>query len=619
MLVQVIGQFGQAESIRYDEFKRYVREGRVEWVNVHADEIRGAFHANKAPQKSEARPGAEPGATRDTQFVTGRLDDEGLIPLLEEHSVAFRAIPDSGFDWSWLFFLGLPLLLMFSVFSGLFRGMAGQPGGVLAFAKSKGKVFQEDDVTVGFTDVAGVEEAKEELQEIIEFLKKPERYRAIGAKIPKGVLLVGPPGTGKTLLARAVAGEAKVPFISINGSEFVEMFVGVGAARVRDLFEQAERSAPCIVFIDELDAIGRSRTGVGTGAGAHEEREQTLNQLLVELDGFEPKKAVIIMSATNRPEILDPALLRPGRFDRQILVDRPDRAGRAQILRVHSRSVQLDNSVDLDTVAARTPGFAGADLANLVNEAALLAARGGHTSVSMADFSNAIDRVVAGLQKKSRLITDHERQRIAYHEVGHALASVLAGSDERVHKISIVPRGMSALGYTMQMPTRDRYLVTETELHTKLVGLLGGRAAEELVFGEASTGSQNDLQKATEIATAMVTEFGMSQEVGLVSVRKEPRGMLLGGSDWAALGGAQGGGRLADAVDAEVRRIVKAAHDKARSLLRGQRSALDRIAARLMEAEQLEGAELESLLESVAPEDPAPDPVSTTTAVAEDI
>ena len=388
---------------------------------------------------------------------------------------------------------------------------------------------------------------------------------------------------------------------------------------MRDLFEQAERSAPCIVFIDELDAIGRSRTGVGTGAGAHEEREQTLNQLLVELDGFEPKKAVIIMSATNRPEILDPALLRPGRFDRQILVDRPDRAGRAQILRVHSRAVQLDDSVDLDTVAARTPGFAGADLANLVNEAALLAARGGHTSVSMADLSNAIDRVVAGLQKKSRLITDHERQRIAYHEVGHALASVLAGSDERVHKISIVPRGMSALGYTMQMPTRDRYLVTESELHTKLVGLLGGRAAEELVFGEASTGSQNDLQKATEIATAMVTEFGMSQEVGVVSVRKEPRGMFVGGSDWAALGGVQGGGRLADAVDAEVRRIVKAAHDKAHSLLRGQRSTLDQIAARLMEAEQLEGSELESLLETVGAEDPAPDQVSHTTAAAEDI
>ena len=597
VIAQIVGQFGQARSIRYDEFKHYVREGRVEWINLHVDEIRGAFHRNQIPRQGATPDETSTPSSRDIHFVTGRLDDDSLIPLLEEHAVAFRAIPESGLSWSSVFLFVFPLVLMLSVFGGLFRGMAGRAGGLLSFSRSKGKVFQEDDVSIAFSDVAGVEEAKEELQEIIEFLKRPERYRAIGAKIPKGVLLVGPPGTGKTLLARAVAGEAKVPFISINGSEFVEMFVGVGAARVRDLFEQAERSAPCIVFIDELDAIGRSRTGVGTGAGAHEEREQTLNQLLVELDGFEPKKAVIIMSATNRPEILDPALLRPGRFDRQILVDRPDRKGRTEILQVHTRSVQLDGDVELDSVAARTPGFAGADLANLVNESALLAARRGRKTVSKAEFSDAIDRVVAGLQKKGRLIADHERKRIAYHEVGHALASVLAGSEEHVHKISIVPRGMSALGFTMQMPTRDRYLVTESELHTKLVGLLGGRAAEELVFGESSTGSQNDLEKATEIATAMVADFGMSKEVGLVSVRREPRGMLLQGVSGPLLRAHHdAGGRLADTVDEEVRSLVWAAYDRARALLGAQRPMLDRIAGRLMEAEQLEGEELEALL-----------------------
>jgi cell division protease FtsH len=467
---------------------------------------------------------------------------------------------------------------------------------VLAFGKSRGKVWEERDVHVSFADVAGVDEAKEELVEIIDFLKSPGKYRAIGARIPKGVLLVGPPGTGKTLLARAVAGEAKVPFISINGSEFVEMFVGVGAARVRDLFVQAEKAAPCIVFIDELDAIGRSRGGAAQGHGGNEEREQTLNQLLVEMDGLEPKRAVIIMSATNRPEVLDLALLRPGRFDRQIVVDRPDLEGRVQILRVHTRGVLLEPDVDIAVVAARTPGFAGADLANLVNEAALLAARRGRGAVSMHEISDAIDRVVAGLQKKSRLITEHERRRVAFHEAGHALASVLAGSEERVHKISIIPRGMAALGFTMQMPTRDRYIVTESELHTKLIGLLGGRAAEEIVFGEASTGAKNDLQNATEIARAMVTEYGMSEAVGLVSVAQDAP-LFLPGLAGMPRGGRNVGEHLGDTVDSEVRSIVDAAYRGARALLEENRPALDQLAERLIEVEQLEGEELERLLE----------------------
>ncbi|MFT5356799.1 MAG: cell division protease FtsH [Polyangiales bacterium] len=589
LVVQHFSSKQHGEEIRFDEFKRYIADGRVDWVTFDDDEIHGGFREGQAPSDEGT---ATQGATT-LRFTTGRLDDDSLIPLLEEHSVAFRSLPQSGFAMGTWLYLGVSVFFMMLLFRN-FRGMSGKAGGALAFGKSKGKVFQETDVTVGFSDVAGVDEAKEELEEVIEFLKSPERYKAIGAKIPKGVLLVGPPGTGKTLLARAVAGEAEVPFISINGSEFVEMFVGVGAARVRDLFAQAEVSAPCIVFIDELDAIGRTRSGVATGGGAHEEREQTLNQLLVELDGFKPKKAVIIMSATNRPEILDPALLRPGRFDRQVLVDRPDRSGRAAILRVHARSVLLNDEVDLETIAARTPGFAGADLANLVNEAALLAARHGQTTVSNSDFSEAIDRVVAGLEKKSRLMSPEERKRVAYHEVGHALASVLAGSDERVHKISIIPRGMSALGYTMQLPDRDRYLLTESELRIKLIGLLGGRAAEVLVFGEASTGAQNDLQKVTQLASAMVGEYGMSDAVGLVAVRRDTSAQFLAGP--SVNGARDVGERLADTIDSEVRRIVEAAHEEALALLGANREQLETVAARLLESEQLEGEELQSLL-----------------------
>jgi cell division protease FtsH len=463
----------------------------------------------------------------------------------------------------------------------------------MAFGRSRGRQVRPDDdkPKTTFADVAGVDEAKEELEEVVRFLKTPEKYTRLGARIPKGVLLVGPPGTGKTLLARAVAGEASVPFISISGSEFVEMFVGVGAARVRDLFQQARDNAPCIVFIDELDALGRSRNAI-PGAPSHEEREQTLNQLLVEMDGFSPTDGVILMAATNRPDVLDPALLRPGRFDRHVVVDRPDRAGREAILAIHVRGVTLGKDVKLATLAARTPGFAGADLASLVNEAALLSARRELEAVDMQAFSDALDRVIAGLEKKNRLISEPEKWRTAYHEVGHALAAVLSGSDDVVHKISIIPRGM-ALGFTMQLPDEERLSYTKGLLEAKLVGILGGRAAEEVMYGEPSTGAQNDLQKATAIARAMVVEHGMSDAVGPISVSRR-RSPFLG--DQAGSDGPDIGERLADAIDGEVRRLVEAALTRARTLLEQNRASLERIARRVFESESLEGDELTGLL-----------------------
>jgi cell division protease FtsH len=593
-LAQIFFTQPAAERIRYDQFERYLNEGRIDWVRIGEQEIRGAFHEDQIPEREEA--GRE--GPRNERFVTGRIgrDTEELQRMLREANVAYSSEPRSPWAESWPTFLyiGMTVLLMIFLWRMMFRRMGGGAGGVLSFGKSRGKVIQESDVDVTFDHVAGADEAKEELREIIEFLQRPDKFRRIGAKIPKGVLLVGPPGTGKTLMARAVAGEAGVPFISISGSEFVEMFVGVGAARVRDLFEQANKSAPCIVFIDELDALGRSRGGAQM-MGSNEERETTLNQLLVEMDGFDPRDAVIIMAATNRPEVLDPALLRPGRFDRQVLVDRPDRHGREAILRVHVKGVKLAEDVDLETLAKRTPGFAGADLANLVNEAALLAARRDAPAVTMKDFSAAIDRVVAGLEKKNRLMDDEERERIAYHEVGHALCSVLSGSDERVHKISIVPRGVAALGYTMQLPDQEKYLMTESQIRVRLRGLLGGRAAEEVVFGEPSTGAQNDLQKATEIARAMVTEYGMSERLGPVHLSRERRPVFLG--DGSALGAGEHGDEVADAIDAEVRSIVARALQESKALLGANRDALETITRRLLEEEQLEGDALESLLE----------------------
>jgi len=448
---------------------------------------------------------------------------------------------------------------------------------------------------VAFKDVAGVDEAEEELREIVEFLKTPKKYTSLGGKIPKGVLLVGPPGTGKTLLARAVAGEAKVPFFSLSGSEFVEMFVGVGAARVRDLFAQADAKAPCIIFIDELDALGKVRSQ--SPVGSHEEREQTLNQLLSEMDGFDGRKAIIVMAATNRPEVLDPALLRPGRFDRQVLVDKPDVNGREAVLQIHVRHVTLAPDVNLRTVAARTAGFAGADLANLVNEAALLAARKDKVAVGMQEFEDAIDRLIAGLEKK-RVMSAKEREIVAYHEAGHAVVATLLPGMDPVHKISIVQRGFGALGYTMQLPLEDRYLLQRQDLQHQLAVLLGGRTAEELALGEISTGAQNDLQRATDIARSMVTEWGMSDTVGAVNFAadRRPRFLDLGGADRGPYSE-----ETAREIDHEVRRIVEAAHDEARALIESHRDVLEQVTRRLLEVEVMDGDELRRFFPGVAP------------------
>jgi cell division protease FtsH len=492
----------------------------------------------------------------------------------------------------------IPLLFIFAIWSYFSRRIGGPEGGVMSFARSKHRVFADDDVKVSFGDVAGVDEAEQELKEIVEFLKNPKKYTTLGGRIPKGVLLVGPPGTGKTLLARAVAGEAKVPFFSLSGSEFVEMFVGVGAARVRDLFSQAELKAPCIIFIDELDALGRAR--VQSPMGSHEEREQTLNQLLAEMDGFDARKAIIIMGATNRPEVLDPALLRPGRFDRQVLVDKPDVKGREEILRIHTKNVKLAQHIDLRIIAARTAGFAGADLANLVNEAALLAARKDKTAVEMADFDEAIDRLIAGLEKK-RVMSQREREIVAYHESGHAIVATAIPGMDPVHKISIVQRGFGALGYTMQLPLEDRYLMQRKDLLAQLAVLLGGRTAEEIALGEISTGAQNDLQRATDIARSMVTEWGMSESLGAIHYDNNKRSRFLDipiGPERGAY--AEDTARL---IDAEVKRIMGDAHAEATRLLSERRDLLEQVTRRLLDIEVMEGDELRALLGVARPPD----------------
>ena len=496
----------------------------------------------------------------------------------------------------------LPMLVLVALWTFFFRRMGGAEGGIMSFARSRAKIYSDDDVKVRFGDVAGVDEAEEELKEIVEFLKTPRKYTTIGGRIPKGVLLVGPPGTGKTLLARAVAGEANVPFFSLSGSEFVEMFVGVGAARVRDLFRQAEAKAPCIVFIDELDALGKAR--MQSPMGGHEEREQTLNQLLAEMDGFDAKKGVIIMAATNRPEVLDPALLRPGRFDRQVLVDKPDVRGRDAILRIHAKTVTLAENVNLAVIAARTTGFAGADLANLVNEAALLAARRDKTAVDRHDFDEAIDRIIAGLEKK-RVMSVRERRIVAFHEGGHAIvATVLPGLDP-VHKISIVQRGFGALGYTMQLPLEDRYLMSKTDLENQLAVLLGGRTAESLVFGEVSTGAQNDLMRATDIARAMVTEYGMSDVIGPVHHEGQRRSPFME-TPFMPERGAYAE-ETARVIDSEVKRLIGTAETRANAILAKRRGVLDTLSERLLEKEVIEGEELRELIGPiVAPEASGP-------------
>lgn len=562
-------------QITYSEFKNYVRTGQVAEVAVGDTLIHGTLKK------------AENGVTA---FTTTRIEDPKLVEELDQASVKYsgeivsRWLPEI---LGWVF----PFILIIAAWSYFARRMGGAEGGVMSFARSRAKIYAEDDVKTTFADVAGVDEAAQELREIVEFLKNPRKFTNLGGKIPKGVLLVGPPGTGKTLLARAVAGEAKVPFFTLSGSEFVEMFVGVGAARVRDLFSQAEAKAPCIVFIDELDALGKAR--VQSPLGSHEEREQTLNQLLAEMDGFDARKAIIIMAATNRPEVLDPALLRPGRFDRQVLVDKPDVKGREEVLKIHVRNVKLDPAVDLRKVAARTAGFAGADLANLVNEAALLAARRDGHAVTMLDFDEAIDRLIAGLEKK-RVMSTREREIVAYHESGHAIvASVLPNMDP-VHKISIVARGFGALGYTMQLPLEDRYLMQKSDLQNQLAILLGGRAAEEIAIGEISTGAQNDLQRVTDVARSMVTEWGMSEKLGTVNYDPSRRNRFLD------LGLPQERGlyseETARVIDEEVKSIVALALNEARRVLRENRDVLERVTRRLLEKEVMEGDELRALM-----------------------
>jgi cell division protease FtsH len=574
-------------AIPYSEFKTLVKNGEVTDVTIGEQTIRGEL---KQP------PAGDPKASK--QFTTTRVEDPKLAEELEAKQVKYAGeavnkwLPDL---LGWI----IPLVLFIGIWGFFFRRMSGAEGGVMSFARSKAKIYADDEVKVRFTDVAGVDEAEDELKEIVDFLKNPKKYTSLGGRIPKGVLLVGPPGTGKTLLARAVAGEAHVPFFSMSGSEFVEMFVGVGAARIRDLFQQAEAKAPCIVFIDELDALGKAR--VQSPIGSHEEREQTLNQLLAEMDGFDARKGVIIMGATNRPEVLDTALLRPGRFDRQVLVDKPDIKGREAILRIHTKTVKMASDVDLRVIAARTAGFAGADLANLVNEAALLAARTNKTAVDIRDFESAIDRLIAGLEKK-RVMSTKERKIVAYHESGHGIvATVLPGLDP-VHKISIVQRGFGALGYTMQLPLEDRYLMTRGDLLSQLAVLLGGRTAEEIALGEISTGAQNDLQRATDIARAMVTEFGMSDALGAINYDGPKRARFLD----LPLSPERGlyGEETAQKIDAEITRILTEAHNTARRILEDNRAKLETVTARLLEIEVMEGAELRTLLGVAPPTSP---------------
>jgi cell division protease FtsH len=566
----------EVKTISYSQFKQDLASGRVSDITIANDTIRG-----KLLQDDK----------KSTDFMTARVDDPDLVKDLQKSSVQFSGQYENKLlkgIISWV----LPLVIIIVIWNLLMRRMGGAPSSVLNFGKSRSKIFGQNEITVTFDDVAGVEEAKEELKEIIEFLQTPQKFLNIGGRIPKGILLVGAPGTGKTLLARAVAGEAKVPFFSMSGSDFVEMFVGVGAARVRDLFAQAQEKAPCIIFIDELDALGKAR-GLNPLA-SHDEREQTLNQLLAEMDGFDTKKGVIIMAATNRPEILDPALLRPGRFDRHVLVDRPDINGREAILKVHSRGVKVARGVDLHTIAARTPGFVGADLANLVNEAALLAARKGKAQVTTAEFDEAIDRILAGLEKKRKVMNRKEKEIVAYHESGHALMASLLDTTDPVHKISIIPRGIAALGYTMQRPTEDRYLMTRTELVDRLSVLLGGRVAEELAFGEISTGGHDDLSKATDIAKSMVKEFGMSELVGHVAYEKERKSMFLDispdhqGKDYSE--------ETAREIDNEIKRIIEDAYQSVRQVLSEKEPLLQKVAGILLEKEVLEGEELRALV-----------------------
>jgi cell division protease FtsH len=564
------------EAVPYTEFIQQLKDGKVESIIVGSKVLEGKL---KAPQRNGR-----------THIVANRVDP-ALAAQLAPYGVPITAATESTFLSELLSWL-LPTLVLFALWGWLAQRVAtkaGGLGGLLSVGKSRARIHRENEVKVTFAEVAGVDEAKEELRESVDFLKDPKSYGRLGARMPKGVLLVGPPGTGKTLLARAMAGEAGVPFFSITGSEFVEMFVGVGAARVRDLFEQARAAAPCIIFIDELDALGRAR-GIGPMSGGHDEKEQTLNQLLAEMDGFDASTGVVILAATNRPEILDPALMRAGRFDRQVLVDRPDRKGRVDILKVHLPKVSLAPDVDVDAIAGLTPGFAGADLANLVNEAALLATRRGADAVAMQDFTAAVERIVAGLEKRNRVMNEVERRTVAVHEMGHALVAMVLPGTDPVHKISIIPRGIGALGYTMQRPTEDRYLVRRGELENRIAVLFGGRAAEAIALGELSTGAADDLAKASELALDMVTRFGMAEEVGQVAYER-PRSPFLDvtGQQHVERPHSEATAR---AIDHAVRRLVDEAFDHAKAILAARRELLDEGAALLLAKETLTETEL---------------------------
>ncbi len=567
------------EPVPYSEFEKALSEGKVSEVTVGDNTITGKL---KTPEGSK------------TVLVATRVDP-ALAARLSTFDVPYTRVVESTFLRDLLGWV-LPVLLFFGLWFFVIRRFAEKQGmgGFMSIGKSRAKVYVEKDTGVTFADVAGVDEAKAELQEIVSFLKDPKDYGRLGGRMPKGVLLVGPPGTGKTLLAKAVAGEAGVPFFSISGSEFVEMFVGVGAARVRDLFEQARAKAPAIIFIDELDALGRAR-GAGGGIGGHDEREQTLNQLLVELDGFDSSSGLVLLAATNRPEVLDPALLRAGRFDRQVLVDRPDKPGRVQILRVHAKKIRLAADVDLEQVAALTTGFSGADLANLCNEAALAATRRGASEVTLTDFTVAIERIVAGLEKKNRVLNPREREVVAYHEMGHALVAMGLPGVDPVHKVSIIPRGIGALGYTIQRPTEDRFLMTREELEHKIMVLLGGRAAEKLVFGHLSTGAADDLAKVTDIARDMVTRYGMVEELGYVAYESQPQ-RYLDGPAYRGAGHEAPSPETQQRIDEAVRKIVMDAFARTMTLLGQQRDALERCARELLAKETLDEAALKALV-----------------------
>jgi cell division protease FtsH len=597
-VIQALVLAPHVANLSYSEFKSLVAKDKVSDLVIGKQVISGTLAANGLEgllpkEKLDALKRYGGGVHR---FVTARVDDPGLVAELEAAHVPFTGSVEN--TWltallSWV----VPAVVFVGLWALLMRRMGNTQSGLLAIGKSRAKVYVEHSTGVTFDDVAGIDEARGELMEIVDFLKQPERYQRLGGKIPKGVLLVGSPGTGKTLLAKAVAGEAKVPFFSLSGSDFVEMFVGVGAARIRDLFTQAQGKAPSIIFIDELDAIGKSR-GVSPVMGGHDEREQTLNQLLAEMDGFDTQKGVILLAATNRPEILDPALLRPGRFDRQVAIDRPDLNGREKILKVHTRTVTLAPDLDLATIAARTAGFVGADLANLVNEAALRAARQDKAAIDMTDFDEAIDRVVAGLERKSRVISPREKEIVAYHEAGHALVAESRPHADRVAKVSVIPRGVAALGYTQQLPVEDRYLMTRAELDDRLDVLLGGRVAEELIFGDVSTGASDDLRRATDIARHMITQYGMSETLGLATFEEPRQALFLPVPSGQPKEYSE---RTAETIDAEIQQMLNAAHERVRATLGAKRATLEAVAKRLIQQEVVDRAVLVQLIAETEP------------------